>query len=95
MAEPDAASGADTAVERKPVTGHLLGWVSTVDHKKIGILYICTAMFFLAVGGLEALLIRVQLLFPNNTLKMNPVLLKTIKQGPSTFVYISIPICLK
>ena len=47
--------------------GRLLSWVSTVDHKKIGILYICTAVFFLAIGGLEALLIRVQLLFPNNT----------------------------
>ncbi|GAA4420963.1 hypothetical protein GCM10023155_02930 [Bremerella cremea] len=48
-------------------SGRLLSWVGTVDHKRIGILYICTATIFLAIGGLEALLMRVQLLFPNNT----------------------------
>src|ERR1700722_20453732 len=42
-------------------------WVATVDHKRIGILYLLTALFFFAVGGIEALLIRVQLALPNNT----------------------------
>jgi cytochrome c oxidase subunit I len=42
-------------------------WVATVDHKRIGILYLLTALFFFAVGGVEALLIRVQLALPNNT----------------------------
>jgi cytochrome c oxidase subunit I len=40
-------------------------WVSTVDHKKIGILYLLTALFFFAIGGLEALVIRLQLATPN------------------------------
>ena len=44
----------------------MLSWFATVDHKRIGILYILTATFFLAVGGLEALLMRVQLALPNN-----------------------------
>ena len=35
-----------------PNTG-LLSWVSTIDHKRIGILYILTATIFLGVGGLE------------------------------------------
>jgi cytochrome c oxidase subunit I len=48
-------------------TGSLLAWVSTVDHKRIGVLYILTATFFLVVGGFEALLMRVQLAVPNNT----------------------------
>ncbi|PQO40579.1 cytochrome c oxidase subunit I [Bremerella cremea] len=52
--------------EAAPAYESLLSWVSTVDHKRIGILYICTATFFLAVGGLEALLMRFQLLLPRN-----------------------------
>jgi cytochrome c oxidase subunit 1 len=40
-------------------------WVFTVDHKKIGIMYGATAMFFFIVGGVEALLIRLQLAAPN------------------------------
>jgi cytochrome c oxidase subunit 1 len=43
-------------------------WVSTVDHKRIGILYGVTAFLFFIVGGVEALLIRAQLVRPNGTL---------------------------
>jgi cytochrome c oxidase subunit I len=46
----------------------LAGWLTTVDHKRIGILYAGSAVFFLLVGGLEALLIRLQLMVPNNHL---------------------------
>ena len=41
------------------------GWMTTVDHKKIGIMYGATAIFFFIVGGLEALFIRLQLAQPN------------------------------
>ncbi len=41
-------------------------WLTTVDHKKIGILYIVTALFFLVVAGCEALVIRWQLFWPSN-----------------------------
>jgi cytochrome c oxidase subunit 1 len=44
----------------------LVGWLTTVDHKKIGIMYAAFACFFFLVGGLEALLIRTQLIVPNN-----------------------------
>ena len=55
--------------ERELSTGSsLLGWFSSVDHKQIGILYICTALVFLLIGGAEAIAIRVQLVVPNNTL---------------------------
>ena len=40
-------------------------WITTVDHKRIGILYGVTAFFFLLVGGVEALLIRLQLARPD------------------------------
>ncbi len=44
-----------------------LDWVTTVDHKKIGIMYMVTAWVFFMVGGTEALLMRLQLGAPNNT----------------------------
>lgn len=45
----------------------LLGWLSTVDHKEIGKRYIVTAMIFLVLGGIEALVMRVQLAHGNMT----------------------------
>jgi cytochrome c oxidase subunit 1 len=39
----------------------LWSWITTVDHKRIGILYGATAFFFFLVGGVEALLLRIQL----------------------------------
>jgi cytochrome c oxidase subunit 1 len=44
----------------------LVGWLTTVDHKKIGLMYGFFATCFLLLGGLEALLIRTQLIVPNN-----------------------------
>lgn len=44
------------------------GWLSTVDHKTIGLRYLVTAFFFLLVGGIEALLIRLQLARPNQAI---------------------------
>jgi cytochrome c oxidase subunit 1 len=54
--------------------GALLEWLSTVDHKKLGIMYIGMAIVFLVIAGLEALLIRWQLIVPHN-----------VVVGPDTF----------
>src|SRR5439155_2566578 len=43
-------------------------WITTTDHKRIGILYLATCMVFFLVGGVEALLMRSQLAIPENTL---------------------------
>ncbi len=53
--------------EVKPASG-LWSWLTTVDHKRIGLLYGFTAFFFFLVGGLEALIIRTQLIRPENDL---------------------------
>ena len=45
--------------------GRLTSWLTTVDHKRIGLLYIWTALAFFAVGGVLALLLRTQLATPN------------------------------
>src|SRR3984957_2856052 len=55
------------AVRERTDRSSLLDWFSSVDHKQIGILYICTAMVFLLIGGTEAVAIRIQLIRPNNT----------------------------
>jgi cytochrome c oxidase subunit 1 len=44
----------------------LYSWVTTVDHKRLGILYILYALFFLVVGGIEATIMRIQLIVPHN-----------------------------
>lgn len=44
----------------------LMDWLTTVDHKKIGILYLIAGGLFFLVGGLEAVLIRIQLIKPMN-----------------------------
>jgi cytochrome c oxidase subunit 1 len=49
----------------------LLSWLMTVDHKRIGILYIYSAFMFFLIGGIEALLMRTQLAQANNTF-LNP-----------------------
>ena len=43
----------------------VLGWLTTTDHKRIGLLYFFTTLAFFAAGGVEALLMRTQLAQPN------------------------------
>jgi cytochrome c oxidase subunit 1 len=59
--------------EPVPVTprwyeGRTLSWLTTTDHKRIGILYIVTAYLFFLVGGVMALVIRLQLMQANETI---------------------------
>jgi len=54
-----ALEGRLTALWETPKT--IYGWFATVDHKELGIRYLVTAFVFLAIGGLEALLMRLQL----------------------------------
>jgi cytochrome c oxidase subunit 1 len=66
---PGGLGAADTATaEARGATWleHLHSWVITVDHKKLGIMYVLYALLFLVVGGIEALIIRIQLFFPDN-----------------------------
>jgi cytochrome c oxidase subunit 1 len=55
-----------TAAAHGEKTG-LWSWLTTVDHKRIGILYGSTAFLFFLMGGIEALLLRIQLGSPDNT----------------------------
>src|SRR4026208_2453280 len=59
-----AAAPAYTSSESYGASG-VMSWLTTVDHKRIGILYLHTALFFFVVGGLEAIIMRYQLMRPN------------------------------
>ncbi|HTU48465.1 MAG TPA: cytochrome c oxidase subunit I [Bryobacteraceae bacterium] len=50
----------------RPFTLRLHDWVTTVDHKRLGILYILYALVFLGIGGVEATVMRLQLIRPHN-----------------------------
>jgi cytochrome c oxidase subunit 1 len=50
----------------RPWTGTLHEWVTTVDHKKLGVLYVLYALCFLVIAGFEALIIRIQLMRAHN-----------------------------
>jgi cytochrome c oxidase subunit I+III len=52
----------------------VLGWLTTTDHKRVGLLYFWTTLVFFGAGGVEALIMRSQLIRPNNDLV-----------GPETF----------
>lgn len=58
------ASKSDLGLPRPDKSHGLVDWLTTVDHKKIGIMYGLFALFFFVVGGIEALLIRTQLAQP-------------------------------
>jgi cytochrome c oxidase subunit I len=77
MAATETTTGARVAHRLPQLVAHRvepaggrgwLGWISTTDHKRIGVLYLVTAFAFMLLGGVEALLMRTQLAEPSNTL---------------------------
>lgn len=55
-----------SVAQKKGFGATLWDWLTTVDHKKIGILYFLGGGFFFVIGGIEAMLIRWQLHKPDN-----------------------------
>lgn len=59
-------SATTAVVRRKRFSETYIGqWITTTDHKMLGMMYLVTGFFFFLVGGMEALLIRTQLAVPN------------------------------
>jgi len=56
----------DAEARPRPLVDRLHAWVTTVDHKRLGILYVGYGLLFLVVGGIEATVIRLQLVRPHN-----------------------------
>src|SRR3981189_546992 len=62
----DAISTLRVEMPSRPLAAKLHEWVATVDHKRLGILYILYALLFLVIGGIEAGILRIQLIRAHN-----------------------------
>jgi len=65
-------------------------WLTTVDHKRIGILYLFTALGFFLIGGLEAILIRAQLGGPNRELVSAELYNQLFTMHGTTMIFLAI-----
>src|SRR5260370_21293899 len=68
----------------------LWSWLTTVDHKRIGILYGVSAGTFLVIGGLEALVIRLQLWTPNSSLVTAQTFNALFTMHATTMIFLAI-----
>jgi cytochrome c oxidase subunit I len=69
------------------------GWITTVDHKRIGILYISFALLFLVIGGIEATIMRIQLMFPHNAFVSPQVFNRVMTlHGTTMIFYVAMPV---
>jgi cytochrome c oxidase subunit I len=68
----------------------LWSWITTVDHKRIGVLYGVTALVFFLVGGLEALFIRLQLARPGNHLVSPELYNQLFTMHGTTMIFLAV-----
>jgi cytochrome c oxidase subunit 1 len=77
----------------RPLVDTLHEWVTTVDHKRLGILYIGYALVFLCIGGVEATIMRVQLMVPHNDLVSPQVFNRLFTMHGTTMIFfVAMPI---
>ncbi|MEK7214784.1 MAG: cytochrome c oxidase subunit I [Chloroflexota bacterium] len=84
-------TGSMAGVLRRP-TSHagVWGWMTTVDHKRIGVLYGVTSFIFFLIGGIEALMLRLQLAFPDGKLVDPEVFNQLFTMHATTMVFLVI-----
>jgi len=71
----------------RPWTEILHEWVTTVDHKRLGIFYILYALSYLAIAGIEALIIRVQLMHAHNNFVSPQVFNRMFTMHGTTMIF--------
>src|ERR1700747_1359219 len=80
-------------IEARPWVDELHLWLTTVDHKRLGILYILSSLLFLAVGGGEALIIRIQLMHSHNNFVSPEVFNRMFTMHGTTMIFfVAMPI---
>ena len=84
-----------TTIEAPPIspsaaepTGGIWAWITSVDHKKIGIMYGLAAFFFFVVAGIEALFIRLQLAVPDASIVNEDVYNQLFTMHGTTMVFL-------
>jgi cytochrome c oxidase subunit I len=84
---------AEPVPEAAPLPSRLHAWVVTVDHKRLGIMYIVSGILFLLVAGTMATVIRLQLVVPNNTLVPPEVFNRLLTMHGTTMIFfVAVPI---
>ncbi|WP_342512722.1 cbb3-type cytochrome c oxidase subunit I [Sporosarcina sp. FSL K6-1522] len=78
-----------SVAQKKGFGATLWDWLTTVDHKKIGILYLLGGGFFFVVGGIEAMIIRIQLLKPNNDFVSAGLFNEIITMHGTTMIFLA------
>ncbi len=83
---------ATTALEHAPAyqRSTIVEWLTTVDHKKIGIMYGASAFIFFLIGGIEALIIRAQLATPNGTLVSAEMYNQLFTMHGTTMIFLAV-----
>src|SRR6202166_3187207 len=81
IAWPSTTESSSSFVEK------LHEWVTTVDHKRLGILYIAYALVFLLIGGIEAIVIRIQLIRPHNNFVSPQVFNRMFTMHGTTMIF--------
>src|SRR5438094_7534760 len=71
-----------------PLTARLHDLVVTVDHKKLGLMYVCTSLVFFLFAGFMVLMIRIQLVAPNNTVLPPDVFNRFFTMHGTTMVFL-------
>ncbi len=80
-------------VQAQPLTYTTPGWwswLTTVDHKRIGVMYGVAAFCFFLIGGIEALLIRLQLAVPNNNVLAADTYNQMFTMHGTTMIFLAI-----
>jgi cytochrome c oxidase subunit 1 len=70
-----------------PLAARLHEWVTTVDHKRLGILYIVYSLVFLIIGGIEAAIMRIQLIRPHNNFVSPDVFNRMFTMHGTTMIF--------
>lgn len=84
------ASTAGKLLLRPTWTSGIFSWLTTVDHKRLGILYITSAFVFMAAASIEAFIMRLQLMAPGNTLVSPDTFNQLFTMHGVTMVFLSI-----
>ena len=87
MSTTDSVGWAGTRIAPRPFVDKLHEWVTTVDHKRIGILYVAFGLTFLLVGGIEAAVMRLQLIRPHNDLVTPQVFNQMFTMHGTTMIF--------
>ncbi|HEX6573799.1 MAG TPA: cytochrome c oxidase subunit I [Gemmatimonadaceae bacterium] len=90
-----ATSAAPAHLAPKSAVGYdehsgIWSWIATVDHKRIGLLYLFTALGFFLVGGLEAVIIRAQLQGPNGTIVSAEMYNQLFTMHGTTMIFLAV-----